>query len=100
MESNYKESVVKIINEHLVNPPLEDEMDLPLEEKELDSIGFIEIVIDLEEKFGFSWPVEKLSSEEIKTADDFLNVVKSQQEAAFDAEFTEHPASEDIEHAE
>ena len=82
--SKYIDDIIKIINEHIAEPLSNHDANCPLEEKGLDSIGFIEIIIDLGSEFSFSWPIEKLSTQDIKTANDFISVVVSQSNEAAD----------------
>lgn len=61
--------LLEIINQQLVNHLIrEEDVDLPLNKAGLDSIGFIQVIVAIEEEFGCEIPDSKLIFSELDTA--------------------------------
>ena len=61
--------LLEIINQKLVDCPItEEDMELPLDKAGLDSIGFIHIIVAIEEEYECEIPDSKLILSELDTA--------------------------------
>lgn len=54
----------------------ESDADKKLDELGIDSIGFISIIVKLEETYGFEFPDDKLIMSELDSAAEILNVMQ------------------------
>lgn len=76
MEPQSITSLLDIINRRFEDRPLaKKDIDLPLEEAGLDSFGFIQLIIDVEEEYGCQIPDSMLMLSELNTVTKIYELV-------------------------
>ena len=74
---NVKTEVIKIINETVEGIDLaEEQADRDLRDIGMDSISFIQVIVQLEETFGCEIPDSKLLMAEMNTLNKILNALQ------------------------
>jgi len=68
-----------ILEEILVKPITDAELDLSWDELDLDSLGIIELVMSVEDRFNTKIEYQVLSKNNIKTANQLADYLLSQQ---------------------
>ena len=68
MKTPTVDKLLEIINQRLVDRPItEENLELPLDKAGLDSIGFIHIIVAIEEEYECEIPDSKLIFSELNT---------------------------------
>lgn len=78
MNINKREAkrILVLVNEHLPDGPLTlKDGEVSFLDRGMDSIEFVNLVVDLENAFDFSWPMELFSLEEAHTLACVMEIV-------------------------
>ena len=79
MSEKIIEMVLELLNTNIENVELSDEqLDEDLSQLGMDSITFIRIIVELEEKFDIEIPDEKLLLTEMNTVSKMVDVISSE----------------------
>ena len=72
--------VLQLVNEHLPEPLTEQGMEDSLTERGLDSYGFVELIVALEQEYQFCWPIDEMCMLATDTLGDILQIIGQETE--------------------
>lgn len=74
------QKVLQLVNEYLPEPLTEQGLEDSLTDRGLDSYGFVELVVALEQEYQFCWPIDEMCMLATDTIGDILQIIEQETE--------------------